>query len=154
MAGADGAFDEERRPIAFVLRMTDIYAALEQAIPRAKPRVLSNTENDILRHRQIHAEDDNLPGMWSLYAADIINRFRENTGEIDPGNLIIEHLPSRHLYLRSFLMLGQVFPCDEHVRERLHNTKGISCMGSSEERISSYCSSLSCKQGVNSCSIR
>jgi len=103
--------------------MNDIYNAVKQAIPRAEPRVLSDTENAILRHRQIKPEDDNLPGLWDLYAADIINRFHQSIGEINPPHLIIDDMPSLDLGLRPFMMVGQVFPCDKSVRDRLHATK-------------------------------
>ena len=103
--------------------MNDIYTAVKQVIPRAEPRVLSDTENAILRHRQIKPEDDNLPGLWSLYVDDIINRFHQSIGEINPPHLVIDDMPSLDLELRPFLMIGQVFPCDESVRDRLHATK-------------------------------
>jgi hypothetical protein len=99
--------------------MADIYTALAQVIPNAQPRMLSNTENAILDHRHKYPKDDNLLGLWDFYVADIINRFHQSIGEIQPRHLIIDDMPSIDSDLRPFLMLGQAFPCQRSVRERL-----------------------------------
>jgi hypothetical protein len=82
--------------------------------------MLSPTENAILRHRQTKPEDDNLLGLWNLYIADIHQRFRRDIGLIEPPYLITDDISSMDSDLRPFLVLGQVFPCNEDARQRLH----------------------------------
>jgi hypothetical protein len=155
VAGADSIFDGASGPVAFAIRMTDIYTALAKAIPRAKPRMLLDTENAILRHRRDNAGDDNLAGLWSFYAADIINRSLQSIGLIDPPHLIIDDMPSLHgdSDLRPFLVLGKVFPCDIKMRRRLHivlpRRWALRAMGVSKRTIGIWTRLLEYERGEN-----
>lgn len=82
----------------------------------AEPRLLTDTENQILLRQHRHPREPKNPTQWPVYR-DILYRHDHNLGTIEPAILDFDDVPHIGSVTHTSLLLRQIFPTSAEAKE-------------------------------------